>query len=66
VTAEAIIEAVSISALWRALGGGELRHGRGRAFWRNGDGWSISLDDARAPGMTFEIPPAAEFQTSLS
>ncbi len=32
--AEAILDHVSISAVWRALGGGELRHGRGRAFWR--------------------------------
>jgi hypothetical protein len=26
------------------LGGGPLRGGRGRAFWRNGDGFNVSLD----------------------
>ncbi|MBK9165834.1 MAG: hypothetical protein IPM24_00010 [Bryobacterales bacterium] len=35
---------MSIIAAWRDLGGGPLRHGRGRAFWRGGDGWNISLD----------------------
>ena len=33
--------------MWRALGGGELQHNRGRAFWRNGDGLNISLDDSK-------------------
>ncbi len=52
-TAGDILSRVRISAVWAALGGGELRHGRGRAFWREGaDGWSISLDDAR--GVWFD------------
>lgn len=35
---------VPILAVWERLGGGEIRHGRGRAFWRNGDGWNVSID----------------------
>jgi hypothetical protein len=43
-----IISQVRISAVWAALGGGELRHGRGVAFWRKGaDGYNVSLDDAK-------------------
>jgi hypothetical protein len=37
-------------SLWRALGGGEVRGSRelkARAFWRNGDGWSVSLNPSR-------------------
>jgi hypothetical protein len=34
------------------LGGGELRSGRGRAWWRNGDGWSVSVDAQR--GMCYD------------
>jgi hypothetical protein len=29
------------------MGGGELRRGRGRAWWRDGDGWNVALDDRR-------------------
>jgi len=35
--------AVPIIDVWRALGGGELRRGRGRAFWRGGDGWHVAI-----------------------
>ena len=35
---------VPILDVWRRLGGGELRHGRGRAFWRNGDGLNVAID----------------------
>ena len=38
---------VRISELWTALGGGELRGGRGRAFWRAGDGFNVSLNDTK-------------------
>jgi hypothetical protein len=38
------LDRLSILDVWTALGGGELRHGRGRAFWRDGDGYSISLN----------------------
>ena len=33
-----------IRDVWAALGGGKLRGGRGQAFWRKGDGYSVSLD----------------------
>jgi hypothetical protein len=33
-----------IREVWRALGGPPLRRGRGIAFWRGGDGLSVSVD----------------------
>jgi hypothetical protein len=33
-----------IGDVWDALGGGELRRGRGRAWWRNGGGYNVSID----------------------
>jgi hypothetical protein len=39
--------AARIHETWAALGGGQLRHGRGQAFWRSGDGYSVSLDAAK-------------------
>jgi len=42
-----VIGAQSIAEVWRALGGGELRRGRGRAFWREGDGFNVALDSKR-------------------
>jgi hypothetical protein len=36
-----------ISEVWARLGGGPLRHGRGRAFWRGGEGFNVSLDDQK-------------------
>ncbi len=38
------LESVNIGEVWQRLGGDELRRGRGRAFWRGGDGWSVSVD----------------------
>jgi hypothetical protein len=35
---------VRIAEVWERLGGAELHHGRGRAFWRNGDGLNVALD----------------------
>lgn len=35
---------VNLLAVWNALGGGSLRRGRGKAFWRSGDGFSVKLD----------------------
>jgi hypothetical protein len=46
-TAAQVIEQTRISGVWHALGGGEIRRGRGQAFWRKGDGWSVSLNDKR-------------------
>jgi hypothetical protein len=47
-----ILSQVLIHELWKPLGGGDLRPDgkyrfRGQAFWRDGDSWSIALDDAR-------------------
>ena len=42
-SAEAVIGGVRILDVWQGLGGGELRRGRGRAFWRNGDGFNVEL-----------------------
>jgi hypothetical protein len=38
---------VRLSVLWRDLGGGELHRGRGRAFWRGGDGLSVSVNEQK-------------------
>lgn len=35
---------VHIGEVWNRLGGGELQNGRGRAFWRGGDGFNVALD----------------------
>jgi hypothetical protein len=42
-----LIADTRITYVWRALGGGKIRPGRGQAFWRKGDGWSVSLRDDR-------------------
>jgi hypothetical protein len=42
------VMAPRISAVWLALGGGPIRRGRGRAWWRGGDGWSVSVNDERS------------------
>lgn len=33
--------------VWSALGGGPLRAKRGKAFWRNGDGYNVAVDVAK-------------------
>ena len=42
-----VLDQASITDVWAALGGDDLRHGRGRAWWRDGDGYSIALDDTK-------------------
>jgi hypothetical protein len=42
--AEMVIHA-RIGQVWGALGGGEIKRKRSQAFWRNGDGWSVTLND---------------------
>ncbi|MCX6596721.1 MAG: hypothetical protein NTV70_10175 [Acidobacteria bacterium] len=38
-------ESIHIGQLWAGLGGGPIRHGRARAFWRNGDNaTAVSID----------------------
>ena len=48
-----LLDSVQIEEVWNALGGAALRHGRGRAFWRNGDGWNVALDASRAVWFDF-------------
>lgn len=47
ISSEAVVGALSIVDVWQALGGGELRRGRGRAFWRDGDGFNVALNSGR-------------------
>lgn len=47
------LDQLSILDVWIALGGGDLRHGRGRAFWRDGDGYCISLNAAKGAWYDF-------------
>ncbi len=51
-TPRELLDRTSIMQTWQALGGGPLRHGRGVAFWRAGDGHNVSLDDAK--GVFFD------------
>ena len=46
-TAHDLIQQADISVVWTALGGDSLRHGRGKAFWRDGDGYNVALDRNR-------------------
>ena len=46
------IDRASIVDIWASLGGGDLGHGRGVAFWRGGDGLNVSLDEAK--GVFFD------------
>lgn len=46
-TGAELVARTRITAVWSGLGGGVLRTGRGRAFWRSGDGFSVSLDDSK-------------------
>jgi hypothetical protein len=39
-----LVESTNIITIWEWLGGGELRHSRGKAFWRDGAGLNVSLD----------------------
>lgn len=47
------IEDLEIVDVWRALGGGPLQGSRGRAFWRDGDGLSVSLNSGRGVWKDF-------------
>ena len=41
------IEDLDILEVWTAAGGAPLRGTRGRAFWRNGDGYNIAIDSMK-------------------
>jgi hypothetical protein len=43
-TTHEFIKMLAITDVWHALGGGELHGNRGRAFWRNSDGWSVAIN----------------------
>src|SRR5580692_3934902 len=47
------LDSIDITEAWRALGGGELRGKRGRAFWRKGHSYSISLH--RRKGIWYDF-----------
>lgn len=38
-----ILDRLTLRQVWFALGGGALIRNRGRAFWRNGDGFNVRL-----------------------
>ncbi|MEK7751249.1 MAG: hypothetical protein AAB654_04985 [Acidobacteriota bacterium] len=40
-----VVERARISEVWQALGGAAPKRGRARAWWRDGDGLSVSLSD---------------------
>ena len=42
-----LIEQSTITTVWRVLGGGDIKSGRGRAWWRDGDGLTVSIDAER-------------------
>lgn len=42
-----IVGRTSIAEVYRALGGPDLRGGRGKAFWRAGDGYNVALNDSK-------------------
>jgi hypothetical protein len=46
-TASQVITCARISRVWLWLGGSALKGRRGQAFWREGDGWNVALDDER-------------------
>jgi hypothetical protein len=48
-TATIIIGAITITQVWKALGGDPPKRGRARAFWRDGDNrGAVSLSDEKA------------------
>lgn len=51
--AAAILDHVTICAVWRALGGGEPKFGRTPAFWRKTRDRNVSLSDAKGTWYDF-------------
>lgn len=43
-----VLSLIRITAVWLALGGSPLRYGRGRAWWRDGNGYNVSVNDAKS------------------
>lgn len=46
-TAAELVEQVKITEVWALLGGGKIIRNRARAFWRGGDGLSVSVHAGR-------------------
>jgi len=46
-TSRDVLANIRIFDVWQALTGEPIRHGRARATWRGGDGWSVSLNNER-------------------
>jgi hypothetical protein len=44
---------IRIGDVWSALGGAPLRNGRGRAFWRDGDRYSVAVNSTRGTWHDF-------------
>ena len=55
------ITSVRITDVWAALGGGPLRQRRGQAFWRDGDGYNVSLNDDKGCWHDFRYGKVAAF-----
>jgi hypothetical protein len=45
VTGAEVVSHVQITEVWAMLGGPPLRNGRGKRFWKDGDGYNIRLRD---------------------
>ena len=43
-----LLDRVSITNVWATLGGPPLRHGRGQAWWRDGDSHNVALHEGRS------------------
>lgn len=46
---------IDILTVWEALGGGALRATRGQAFWRKGEGFTVSLDRDKGAWYDFSV-----------
>jgi hypothetical protein len=42
-----IVSRARIPGIWKSLGGGDIRRGRARAFWRGGGSLNVALNDAK-------------------
>ena len=55
-TATETLDRTRICDVWVTLGGSKLHHGRGRAFWRGGDGYSVAVNQAK--GLWYDFARA--------
>jgi hypothetical protein len=52
IAAGPLIDELDILEVWTAAGGAPLKGTRGRAFWRDGDGYNVAID--RAKGVWYD------------